>query len=207
MATTNGNPTQPAAPARKITHPALAPLKAHFPDLKLGVGEFRDMVTVVVPRQHIVRVCTFLRDDADLRFDFLAELNGVDYLNYPGGAPGRFAVNYGLTSIGSNVRLWLKVFLDPTVSTAPGENEYRDEEAAEKGDPGLVIDSVTGVWPGAEWMEREVYDMFGIVFRGHPDLRRILTWNGFNARPLRKDYPLRGVGEREDYQIISRETA
>ncbi|MEM7809353.1 MAG: NADH-quinone oxidoreductase subunit C, partial [Planctomycetota bacterium] len=110
-------------------------------------------------------------------------------------------------STGSNNRLWLKVFLDPERSTAPGDDEYRDEEAAEKGDPGLFIDSMTGVYAGAEWPEREAYDMFGIVFRGHPDLRRLLTWNGFDARPLRKDYPLRGVGERESYPIVTRETA
>lgn len=204
---TNGNPGTPPTPARTINHPALPRLKEQFPGAKLGIREFRDMITVVVPRERIVEVCTFLRNDPELRFDFLVDLNGVDYLNYPGGSPARFAVNYGLTSVEHNLRLWLKVFLDPTLSTKPGENEYRDEEAMEKVDPGLVVDSVTGVWAGAEWMEREVYDLYGIAFRGHPDLRRILTWNGFNARPLRKDYPLRGVGEREDYQIISRETA
>ena len=63
------------------------------------------------------------------------------------------------------------------------------------------------VWPGAEWMEREVYDMLGIIFVGHPDLRRILTWNAFGSYPLRKDYPLRGVGEREKYKIVAREGA
>ena len=83
----------------------------------------------------------------------------------------------------------------------------RDEEAIEKGDPGLKVPSVTGVWPGAEWMEREVYDMYGIIFTGHPDLRRILTWNRYGSYPLRKDYPLRGVGEREDYKIVTREGA
>jgi NADH-quinone oxidoreductase subunit C len=190
---------------RTINHPALQPLKNQFPGTKFLVGEFRDMVSVVVPRQAIVPVCTFLRDDPTLRYDMLAELNGVDYLNYP-GAQHRFGVNYGLTSIPNNSRLWLKVFLDPTRDTAPG-NDVRDEEAEEKGDPGLKLDSVTGVWPGAEWMEREVYDMFGIVFTGHPDLRRILTWNGFGSYPLRKDYPLRGVGERENYKIVTREGA
>ena len=83
----------------------------------------------------------------------------------------------------------------------------RDEEVVAKGDPGLKVDSVTGVWPGAEWMEREVYDMFGIIFIGHPDLRRILTWNGFGSYPLRKDYPLRGIGERENYKIVTRQGA
>ena len=197
----------PAAPARKIDHPAVPALRERFGSAKLGVREFRDMVTVNVPRERLLEVCTFLRDDPALRYDLLCELNGVDYLGYPGGAPGRFAVNYGLTSIAHNSRLWLKVFLNPERSTAPGESEFRDEDALEQADPGLIIDSVTGIWPGAEWMEREAYDMFGIVFRGHPDLRRILTWNGFNARPLRKDYPLRGVGEREDYLIVTRETA
>ena len=190
---------------RTINHPALQPLKNQFPDTKFLVGEFRDMVTVVVPRRAIVPVCTFLRDDPALRYDMLAELNGVDYLHYP-GAEHRFGVNYGLTSIPNNNRLWLKVFLDPTRDTGPGL-DVRDETVADSGDPGLKLDSVCPVWPGAEWMEREVYDMYGIIFVGHPDLRRILTWNGFGSYPLRKDYPLRGVGEREQYKIVTREGA
>ena len=191
--------------AHTIVHRALTPLKTKFPDTKFLVNEFRGAVTVVVPRESIVAVSTFLRDDPDLRYDMLFELNGVDYLGYP-GARHRFAVNYGLTSLQRNNRLWLKVFLDPEQDTAPG-GDVRDEEAAAKGDKGLKLDSVTGVWPGAEWMEREVYDMFGIIFLGHPDLRRILTWNGFGSYPLRKDYPLRGVGERENYKIVTREGA
>jgi NADH-quinone oxidoreductase subunit C len=190
---------------RTIVHPALAPLKTKFPDIQFFVGEFRDMVTVVVPRQHIQTVCTFLRDDPNLRYDMLAEINGVDYLNYP-GAQHRFGVNYCLTSISKNNRLWLKVFLDPEQSTAP-KTGVRDEDAIEKGDPGLKVPTVTTIWPGAEWLEREVYDMLGIIFVGHPDLRRIFTWNGFGSYPLRKDYPLRGVGEREDYKIVTREGA
>jgi len=117
---------------RTIEHPALAPLKAAFADTKFLVGEFRDMVTVIVPREKIVPVATFLRDDARLRYDMLAEVNGVDYLNYP-GAQNRFAVNYGLTSIPNNNRLWLKVFLNPTQDTAP-KTALRDEEVVEKGD-------------------------------------------------------------------------
>jgi NADH-quinone oxidoreductase subunit C len=190
---------------RTIIHPALAPLKAKFSEIKFLVGELRDMVTVVVPRQDLLRVCTFLRDEPALRYDMLAELNGVDYLNYP-GAEHRFGVNYGLTSVSHNNRLWLKVFLDPQHPTAP-KTAPRDEELAEKGDPGLKLDSVTSIWPGAEWMEREVYDMFGVIFLGHPDLRRILTWNGYGSYPLRKDYPLRGVGEREEFKIVTREGA
>ena len=188
-----------------IDHPALQPLKAEFPDVKFLANEFRGQVTVVVPREHLVRVCQFLRDDPNLRYDMLAELNAVDYLNYP-GARHRFGVNYILTSIPHNNRLFLKVFLDPERETGPG-TALRDEEVMEKGDPGLKLDSVTAVWPGAEWMEREAYDLMGLLFVGHPDLRRLLTWNGFGSHPLRKDYPLRGVGEREDYQIVTRETA
>src|SRR6266480_2518123 len=191
--------------ARTITHVALEPLKAKFPTIGLKVGEFRDMVSVVVPREQIVEVCRFLRDDPNLHYDMVAEVNGVDYLNFP-GASHRFGVNYGLTSVEKNNRLWLKVFLDPTMDTGPG-SAPRDEEIIEKGDPGLKMASVCSIWPGAEWMEREVYDMLGIIFVGHPDLRRILTWNGYGSYPLRKDYPLRGVGEREDYKIVTREGA
>ena len=190
---------------RIIHHPALQPLKARFPEIKFLVNEFRHMVTVVVPREHIIEVCRFLRDDATLRYDHLTELNGVDYLNYP-GATHRFGVNYGLVSVEHGTRLWLKVFLDATLDTAPGAAP-RDEDILDKGDPGLKVASVTGVWPGAEWMEREVYDMFGVIFTGHPDLRRILSWNGFGSYPLRKDYPMRGIGERENYKIVTRQGA
>ena len=191
-----------------IDHPALKPLKAQFPEVKFFVAEFRGTVTVVVPRGSLREVCAFLRDDPNLRYDMLADVNSVDYLGYP-NAKHRFAVNYGLTSVPHNNRIWLKVFLDPEHDTAPGSewNTIRDEDIVAKGDAGLKVDSVTCVWPGAEWMEREVYDMMGVIFVGHPDLRRILTWNAFGNYPLRKDYPLRGVGERERYKIISREGA
>ena len=99
--------------------------------------------------------------------------------------------------------MWLKVFLDPQHDTTPG-NDVRDEDVIEKGDPGLKLDSVYPVWPGADWMEREVYDMFGIKFEGHPDLRRILMPEEFTAFPLRKDYPLKGRGERHNFPVITR---
>ena len=66
---------------------------------------------------------------------------------------------------------------------------------------------MTGIWKGADWLEREVWDMFGVRFTGHPDLRRILTWEGFKAHPLRKDYPLRGRGEREDFERLTPQSA
>ena len=88
----------------------------------------------------------------------------------------------------------MKTYLDPSIDTSGIEP-----------DPALELDSVTDIWPGAEWREREVYDMFGIRFTGHPDLRRILTWEDFPAHPLRKDYPLRGRGEREMYKVMERD--
>ena len=191
--------------AKIITHPAFEPLKARFPEIKFLANEFRGMISLIVPRDAVVDVCQFLRDDTKLRFDFLCDLHGVDYLGFP-GARHRFAINYGLSSTIYNTRLWLKVFLDPTRPTDPGL-DVRDEVATDEGDPGLMLQSVTGVWPGAEWMEREAYDLLGIIFTGHPDLRRIMTWNGFGSYPLRKDYPLRGVGERENYKIVTREGA
>lgn len=188
-----------------IEHSALKLLKEKFPSTKFMVAEFRGMVTVVVPREDLLAVAKYLRDDWALRYEMLAEINGVDYLNYP-GATHRFGINYGLTSVSRNDRLWLKVFLDPEHDTAPG-TAPRDENIIADGDPGLKLDSLTSIWAGAEWLEREVYDMLGIIFLNHPDLRRILTWNGFGSYPHRKDYPLRGVGERERYQIITREGA
>jgi NADH-quinone oxidoreductase subunit C len=191
--------------ARTIDHRALPKLKAEFPDLKLMAGEFRDMVTVIVPREFLFEVCLFLRDEPTLKYDMLAEMNSVDYLNYP-GATHRFGVNYGLTSVDNNSRLWLRVYLDPEKETAP-KTAPRDEDVIKDGDPGLKVDSVVLIWPGAEWLEREVYDMMGVIFVGNPDLRRILTWSGFGSYPLRKDYPMRGVGERENYKIVTRQGA
>lgn len=190
---------------RTIEHPALPRLKAQFPQTTFLVGEFRDQVTVVVPRESIAAVCRFLRDDPELKFEQLTDLHSIDYKGFP-GAQHRFAVNYLLTSLTFNRRLTLKVFLDPTRDTAPPQ-PLRDEEVIEQGDPGLKVDSVYAVWPVADWLEREVYDLMGIIFVGHPDLRRIMTWNGFGSHPLRKDYPTRGIGERDDYKVVTREGA
>lgn len=144
-----------------------------------------DQICIRVPADRLVEVMTFLRDDAGARFEQLCDLTCVDYLNFP-KASDRFGVTYSLLSLTHNHRLWAKCFVN---------------------DPDPHVPSVTGVWAGADWMEREVYDMYGVRFTGHPDLRRILTWDGFKSYPLRKDYPMRGLGEREDYATLTRESS
>lgn len=191
--------------ASTIQHAALPKLKAQFPDVSFKVAEFRDQVTVVVPRESLSAVAKFLRNEPSLGFDQLIDLFAIDYQGYA-GARHRFAVNYLLLNTATSLRLTLKVFLDPEQETAPG-NPLKDEDAIANGDPGLKLDSVYPIWPVADWLEREAYDLMGILFVGHPDLRRIMTWNGFGSYPLRKDYPLRGVGEREDYKVVTREGA
>jgi NADH-quinone oxidoreductase subunit C len=177
-------------------HPSLPLVKAAFPDLTLKASAFRGMTTLIVPPAALHGVARFLRDDPRCDYNFLSDVVGIDYLDYPTQTIGRFAVVYLLTSMRQNVRLSLKTFLDPTMDTSGID-----------ADPALEVESVTDIWPGAEWPEREVYDMFGIRFLNHPDLRRILTWKDFPAHPLRKDYPLRGRGERETYTVVTRESS
>ena len=115
-------------------------------------------------------------------FDYLAELGGIDYLNYP-NATDRYCVVYGLTNTTTGERMWVKAFAN---------------------DPEPELPSVVELWNGANWMEREVYDMYGVRFSGHPDLRRILMPSEFTGFPLRKDYPLRGYGERHNFPTVTR---
>ncbi len=188
-----------------LDHPSLPPIKDRFPGVELLAAEFRGQTVLVVGKEHLHEVLGFLRDDPRCGYDFLSDVIGVDYLNYPcpprNGrsktiAEGRFAVIYNLVSTAHNRRLLVKVTLDPSLDTRGIED-----------DPALHVPSVCDLWPGAEWPEREVFDMFGIRFDGHPDLRRILTWESYPAHPLRKDYPLRGRGEREAYRVIHRDSA
>jgi NADH/F420H2 dehydrogenase subunit C len=163
-------------------------------DGRLLATEFRGQSTLVVPPKDVHDVLRYLRDDPECDYNFLVDVTAADYLGYPAETPGRFAVVYLLLSHAHDRRLTVKTFLDPTVDTTGTEP-----------DPALEVPSVTDIWPGAEWREREVYDMYGIRFTDHPDLRRILTWEDFPAHPLRKDYPLRGRGERETYVVVDRD--
>lgn len=174
------------------TEQVVEALRARFPHtdfapapLVSGSGTRPTQICVRIPEDQLVEIMMFLRDDERTRFEQLCDLTCVDYLHFPNAAD-RYGVTYSLLSLTHNHRLWAKCFVN---------------------DPAPEVPSITRVWPGADWMEREVYDMFGVRFAGHPDLRRILTWDGFKAHPLRKDYPRTGLGEREDYETLTRESS
>ncbi len=142
---------------------------------KIRLGE----LTCEIRSQAIADVCTRLRDDPGTRFDQLIDLCGMDYSTWgqEGGNPwpgSRYAVVYHLMSIDNNQRIRLRCNLD---------------------DRQPIIDSVIDVWPSADWFEREAFDLYGIIFNGHPDLRRLLTDYGFIGHPFRKDFPLSGQVE------------
>jgi NADH-quinone oxidoreductase subunit C len=122
----------------------------------------------------------FLRDDPELRFTMFTDLTAVDYLRYPVEQPDRFAVIYTLLSPALGIRVQVKAFVP-------------------EGDPRLP--TVTDLFAGAGWTEREVWDLYGIEFMGHPDLKRILMPDDYDGHPLRKDYPLRGRGERGNFPV------
>lgn len=179
-----------------LDHPVFKFVKEQFPDRRFRGTEYRGQSTLIVDPADLHAVLKFLRDDPRTKYNFLSDVFGIDYLGYPTKSIGRFAVAYNLMSHANDDRLFVKTFLDPSIPT-DGIVE----------DPALYVDSVVDLWPGAEWPEREVFDMFGIRFRNHPDLRRILTWETYPAHPLRKDYALRGRGEREQYRIVDRTSA
>lgn len=139
-------------------------LRERFPEAILSAKSFRNEITVVVTPSEIVRVCRHLKEDPDLRYDFLSDLTAVDRLReHP-----RFEVVYHLYSLQFKRRVRLKVQVEE----------------------GEAVPSVTPVWGTADWHEREVYDMFGVGVEGHPDLRRILMPEDWEGHPLRKDYPV-----------------
>ena len=153
-------------------------LKTRFADL--ATSEFRDNRRVIVKPAQVFDVLKSLKDEHG--FDMLFELTAADYLKYP-KATDRFGVVYGLANTMTGERIYVRTFLN---------------------EPDLTIASAFPLWKGADWLEREVFDMYGILFDGHPDLRRILMPEEFTAFPLRKDYPLRGRGERHNFPTITR---
>jgi NADH-quinone oxidoreductase subunit C len=165
-------------PARPET---LESLKSQFGELPNS--EFRGQTRVVVSQEQQFAVLSHLKQT--LGFDFLADVTCVDMLNLR-EATDRFALTYQLVNYAANERLTIVVMLN---------------------EPDLAVQSVYGLWNAADWLEREVWDMFGIRFEGHPDLRRILLPEEFAAHPLRKDYPLQGRGERHNFQPIRRAQA
>ena len=143
----------------------ISTLQTAFPDVVQEVQVLQDEITLVVSGERIIDECRFCRDTMGLDYNFLSDVAGIDY--YP--QEPRFAVAYHLYSMPHNCSLRLKVYL---AGDAP------------------VVPSVTSVYPAANWSEREVYDLFGITFTGHPDPRRILMPENWDGHPLRKDYPL-----------------
>lgn len=154
----------------------LSALRAQFGDQVLGVDPLAKPPTLEARRDRILDLLRFLRDEPDAGFDCLMDLCGVDYLNLDG--PERFAVVYHLYSFRLNRLLRVRAYVPE-----------RDPE----------IDSAAELWPAANWAEREAFDMYGIRFRGHPGLGRILLPDTYEGHPLRKDYPLRGRGERDRF--------
>ena len=138
-------------------------------------GVDRGQLTIEVAPGELVAACTRLRDDPQLAFTTMVDLIGVDFEGHAGWEGPRFAVVYNLLSIEHNMRVRVRAF-------APDEDFP-------------ALDSVIGVWPAANWYEREAFDLYGIVFKGHPDLRRILTDYGFVGHPFRKDFPVTGYVE------------
>ena len=159
-----------------------APLETLQSALAAGLGARvkgqsvdRGQLTIEVAPAELVAACTRLRDDPALRFTILIDLLGMDYEGHATWDGPRYAVIYNLLSIEHNMRVRVRV-------------ACADEEFP-------AVDSVIPVWPSANWFEREAFDLYGIVFKGHPDLRRILTDYGFVGHPFRKDFPISGYVE------------
>jgi NADH-quinone oxidoreductase subunit C len=145
-------------------------LRARFGQAILETHDFRGDHTAVVDRRALSDLLRFCRDDEALRFDLLMDLTAVDYSKYPGREDGpRFEVVYHLYSVAHNHRLRLKTAVD-------------EDDA--------VVATAVPLWPIADWFEREVWDMFGVRFEGHPNLKRLLMYEEFVGHALRKDYPI-----------------
>ena len=163
-----------------IQHSAVSLLAEHFGAGSLGWSQNRDNVRVKVGEDRVFEVLKCLKMLGG--FDMLVDVTAVDELEYP-DATDRFRVVYCLLNMATGERLIVLTYVN---------------------DPNPTLPSAYPLWKGADWMEREVFDMFGIRFTGHPDLRRILMPEEFTEYPLRKDYPLRGRGERHNFPVITR---
>lgn len=150
-----------------VDHPAVARLRERFGDAIIGMVTFRGETTVLVDRASVVDVCAFLRHEPGLGYNFLSAIQCCDWL----GHEPRFEVSYHLLCMERRERLRVKV----------GVPEFD-----------LTVPTMTAVWSTANWFEREIYDMFGITFAGHPDLRRILMPDDWEGHPLRRDEPIGG---------------
>ena len=155
-------------PTDAADHPLVRKLKAQFNEAIGDASEFIGQLSIRVQRERIVEVCEFLKNDENTPFNYLSDLTCV---HYPDRGDAPFEVVYNLFSIPANERVRLKVSTTEDTS----------------------VDSVTGVWPAANWLEREVFDLFGIRFANHPDLRRLLLPPDWEGHPLRKDFPLEFV--------------
>jgi NADH/F420H2 dehydrogenase subunit C len=157
-------------------------LKAAMPNAVTASGSFAGQHWVETERGNTLAVLRLLRDDPDYSFDCLLDLTAVDWLNE--GKQERFCVVYTLLSYRDNTYFRVKAWV-------PEE------------DP--VIDSASGLWKSAPWAEREVFDMYGIEFEGHPGLQRLMLPDYYTGHPLRKDYPLTGAGERDNFPKYNRD--
>ncbi|WP_293007189.1 NADH-quinone oxidoreductase subunit C [Nitrosomonas sp.] len=165
-----------------------AALRSALENKLINLQVQKNELTIVINAEDVLNVSKILRDNSALMFDTLIDLCGIDYLTYGDGLSikcdlrnRRFAVIYHLLSVERNQRLRVRVFAE--------NNEFP------------MVHSVTEVWPAANWFEREAFDLYGIVFSDHPDLRRILTDYGFIGNPFRKDFPITGhVEMRYDEQ-------
>ena len=158
-------------------------LSEKFGDEFISGNEFHGTVSVSVKSKKILDILEYCVFDVDLKLTFLTDLTAVDYLEME--APGRLAVVYCLRNVDNMNQVLIKAFLP-----------------ADETD----IDSAVGMWSSAEWLEREVWDLFGIKFKGNPNLKRILLPDDYEGHPLLKDYPLKGRGERDSFKVIQRES-
>jgi NADH-quinone oxidoreductase subunit C len=149
-------------------------LQAVLADKVVGLSEHVGQLAIEIRPEHWLEAARALRDHPELRFEQLTDLCGVDYSTYGDGRwqGRRFCVVVHLLSVSNNCRVRIKMFA--------GDDDFP------------VVDSASEIWPGANWFEREAFDLFGIIFTGHPDLRRILSDYGFIGHPFRKDFPLSG---------------